>query len=87
MIETQTGAKRIRAGLPTGWKAGDKTGTGNGDGISDKYNDVAIICPPGRAPLIVSAYYNTAVSYDDMRDEFQAVLAEVGRITARWVMA
>lgn len=87
MVETQTGAKRIRAGLPEEWKAGDKTGTGMADGMLDKYNDVAIFWPPGRAPIIVAAYYETAIAYGDTRDPFQAVLAEAGRIAARWVIA
>jgi beta-lactamase class A len=87
MIETRTGAKRLRAGLPEEWKAGDKTGTGMADGMLDKYNDVAIFWPPGRAPIIVAAYYETAFAYGDTRDAFQAVLAEAGRIAARWVIA
>ena len=87
MIETRTGAKRLRAGFPPEWKAGDKTGTGMADGMLDKYNDVAIFWPPGRAPIIVAAYYETAFAYGDTRDEFQAVLAEAGRIAARWAIA
>jgi beta-lactamase class A len=87
MVETQTGAKRLRAGLPAEWKAGDKTGTGMADGMLDKYNDVAIFWPPGRAPIIVAAYFETAIAYGDTRDEFQAVLAEAGRIAARWAIA
>lgn len=52
MIATQTGARRLRAGLPASWRAGDKTGT-SGDG---HVNDVAVIWPPNRAPLVVTAY-------------------------------
>ncbi len=87
MIETQTGLKRIRAGLPVDWKAGDKTGTGLSEGVGDKYNDIALAWPPGRAPLIITAYFNTNIGYGETRDEFQAVLAEAGRIAARWVTA
>ncbi len=87
MVETRTGAKRLRAGFPPEWKAGDKTGTGMADGMLDKYNDVAIFWPPGRAPIIVAAYYETAFAYGDIRDEFQAVLAEVGRIASGWAIA
>ena len=87
MVETRTGAKRLRAGFPPEWKAGDKTGTGMADGMLDKYNDVAIFWPPARAPIIVAAYYETAIAYGDIRDEFQAVLAEVGRIASRWAIA
>jgi beta-lactamase class A len=87
MIDTQTGLKRIRAGLPVDWKVGDKTGTGLSEGVGDKYNDIAIVWPPGRAPLIVTAYFNTKIGYGETRDAFQAVLAEAGRIAARWAIA
>ncbi|OYT93181.1 MAG: class A beta-lactamase [Burkholderiales bacterium PBB3] len=88
MVATGTGAKRLRAGFPAHWRAGDKTGTGMSPGLMDKYNDIAIAWPPGKAPLIVTAYYETAKSYGGkMRDEDQAVLAEVGRIASRWSTA
>jgi len=87
MIKTQSGLKRIRAGLPVDWKAGDKTGTSLSEGGGDKYNDVAIVWPPGRAPLIVTVYFNTNIGYGKTRDEFQTVLAEAGRIAARWAIA
>ena len=38
---------------------------------------VAVIWPPGRAPIIVTAYYAEARATDDERN---AVLAEVGRL-------
>lgn len=41
MIESETGLKRIRAGLPQGWVAGDKTGT-----CGTAYNDVAFVETP-----------------------------------------
>jgi beta-lactamase class A len=82
MIETKTGSKRIRAGLPPLWRAGDKTGTGMGGNFNTKYNDVAIFWPPNRAPIVVAAYFEADGNYDDMRDQDLAVLAEVGRIAA-----
>jgi len=85
MVMTQTGARRLRAGLPSDWRAGDKTGTGAADGMPDKINDVAIVFPPGRAPLVVAAYYESPVRSNAIRDQDQAVLGEVGRITADWV--
>ncbi len=84
MEETQTGKKRIRAGLPASWRSGDKTGTAGAKGMTDKCNDVAITFPPGHAPIIIAAYYDTGRQGDGMRDEDQAVLAEVGRIAAKW---
>jgi beta-lactamase class A len=75
LVACQTGAKRLRAGFPPDWKAGDKTGSGN-NGVA---NDIAVIWPPGRAPLIVTAYFAESQIGDDQRD---SVLAEVGRIAA-----
>ena len=75
LVATSTGGKRLRAGMPAGWRVGDKTGT-TGNGMS---NDIAIAWPPGRKPLLVTAYYDAPQATDDMRN---AVLAEVGRIVA-----
>lgn len=84
MAATRTGAKRLRAGLPADWRAGDKTGTGMDVGMTDKYNDVAITWPPGRAPIVIAAYYDTQHHSDRMSDADQAVLAEVGRYATAW---
>jgi beta-lactamase class A len=84
MARTTTGTKRIRAGLPPDWRAGDKTGTGMAEGMTDKYNDIAITFPPGRGPLIITAFYDTDEHAAEMRDADQAVLAEVGRMAATW---
>jgi beta-lactamase class A len=86
MVETRTGLKRIRAGLPTDWRAGDKTGTTASDDPSqpDRYNDIAIAWPPSKPPIIVTCYYESPVKSENMRDEDQAVLAQVGRIAAAW---
>lgn len=70
-----TGVDQLRASLGADWRAGDKTGSG-GHGET---NDVAIIWPPERAPLLVTAYY--AGSTAPVADR-RAVLADVGRIVA-----
>jgi beta-lactamase class A len=83
MIDTQTGAKRIRAGLPKDWKAGDKTGTGAGHkDIGNKTNDIAIIWPPGRPPALIAAFLETPYHGDDIRDEDQRVLGEASILVA-----
>jgi beta-lactamase class A len=82
MVATKTGLKRLRAGVPADWRAGDKTGTGLADGMTDKVNDIAIFWPPGRAPVIVTAYLDSAHASQETRPEDQAVLAAVGRIVA-----
>lgn len=70
-----TGTDQLRAGLAAGWTAGDKSGSGR----RGETNDVAIIWPPRRKPLLVTAYY--AGSTAPVADR-HAVLAEVGRIAA-----
>ncbi len=83
MIDTRTGARRLRAGLPPDWRAGDKTGSSwNETVMVDKINDVAIIWPPRRAPLIVTAYLDGAAATKAIRPEDEAILAEVGRLAA-----
>ena len=52
LLANTTGGTRIQAGLPTGWRVGDKTGTGT----SGEANDIAVTWPPGRQPLIISVY-------------------------------
>lgn len=82
MVTTETGLKRLRAGLPATWRAGDKTGTAMAKDMTDKYNDLAVVFPPGRAPLVIAAYYDTDEHSADIRDADQAVLADVGRLVA-----
>jgi beta-lactamase class A len=77
LVANKTGDKRLRAGVPGGWRVGDKTGTGENNAT----NDVAVLWPPeGRAPIVVAAYY--AESRGASADERNAVLAEVGRLAA-----
>lgn len=48
-----TGANRVRAGLPAGWRAGDKTGSGARGAV----NDVAIAWPTdGPGPILFASY-------------------------------
>lgn len=74
LLASKTGARRLRAGIPADWRVGDKTGTGN----NGTANDVAIAFPPGRAPILITAYYteSTAIS-DDARNK---VIEEAGRL-------
>ena len=45
-----TGDKLIRAGVPTDWEVGDKSGAGS----YGTRNDIAIVWPPNRAPIIIA---------------------------------
>mgnify|MGYP001545120034 CR=1 FL=1 len=76
LLGCKTAAARIPAGLPAGWRSGNKTGSGQ----NGTANDVAIIWPSGRSPIFVAAYYTGSAAPDAERD---AVLAEVGRIVAK----
>jgi beta-lactamase class A len=73
LVANKTGDQRLRAGMPEGWRVGDKTGTG-GHGAT---NDIAVVWPPGRAAILVAAYYAESEASDAQRS---AVLADVGRI-------
>ena len=80
MSQTKTGRDLLRAGFPSSWQAGDKTGLGgqhNATGDSDTRNDVAIAWPPGRSPVIVCAYLTESRVNAAQRDG--ALAAEIGR--------
>jgi beta-lactamase class A len=78
LIGNKTGDRRLRAGLPGGWRIGDKTGSGNGT-----TNDVGIIWPPGREPVLASLYLTGVSSDGEARN---AALAAAARaITATLV--
>ncbi|THF76959.1 class A beta-lactamase [Cohnella fermenti] len=59
-----TGDNLIRAGVPEGWKVGDKTGAG---GYGTR-NDIAVVWPPNRDPIVIailSSRNTQNAAYDD----------------------
>jgi len=68
--------ERLRAGIPESWRAGGKTGTCNRGAC----NDVAVLWPPGRAPIVVAAYLSDS---DASLPELTAAQAAIGRIVAQ----
>ncbi len=72
MVDCRTGLDRLRAGLPPDWRAGDKTGTGDNGAV----NDVAIIRPPGRPPILVAAFLSGS---SKPVGELSAAHAKIGR--------
>ncbi|WDA42743.1 class A beta-lactamase [Erythrobacter sp. BLCC-B19] len=81
MVETQTGLKRVRAGLPEGWVAGDKTGTSGLVGTDYNYIDIGFAeGPKGEGPITFACYFRARQSVDEMLDSGQATLARIGRI-------
>ena len=75
LIANKTGDARLRAGLPSGWRVGDKTGSGE----RGTTNDIGIIWPPERAPVVVAVYLTETSKPDQQRN---ATLAAVGRAIA-----
>jgi len=73
MQASRTGLSRLRAGVPAGWRAIDKTGTGNRGAA----NDVALVFPPdGRSPWVVVALQSDSTASND---DLSAVLADAMR--------
>ncbi|WP_236002488.1 class A beta-lactamase [Paraburkholderia elongata] len=77
MIASKPGLNRLRAALPPDWKAGDRPGTS----VEEETNDYAIVRPPGRAPLLIAAYYDAPALGMPARE---AVLREVGAVFVKW---
>lgn len=76
MVRSTTGRERLRAGFPSEWRVGDKTGTGpNG-----AHNDVAFALRPGRPPVVIACYISGGDAQAEVRN---AIHAEVGSIVAR----
>ena len=79
LVESTTGLERIRAGLPTDWIVGDKTGTCGGPRAA--YNDLAFILPKGSK----GHGYVLAVYLDDPKPEVvdaNAAIASIARAVA-----
>ncbi len=73
LVANTTGDTRLRAGLPKGWKVGDKTGTGGHGSV----NDNAIVWPvrarPG--PLFIASFVNGGTAPSDALYKAHADLA------------
>ncbi|HEX4766393.1 MAG TPA: class A beta-lactamase [Lichenihabitans sp.] len=70
-----TGGTRLRAGLPKDWQVGDKTGTGD----QGTANDVAVIWPPDRKPILITVYLTGATVSAAAQS---AAIAAVGKAVA-----
>jgi beta-lactamase class A len=75
LLHNETGGLMIRAGVPKTWSVGDKTGRcANG-----ATNDIAIMRPPGRAPILLAIYL---VESKAPANDREAAIAEVAKIVA-----
>lgn len=68
MLRNTTGDTRIRAAVPAGWQVADKTGTGD----YGSANDIAVIYPPGRAPIVLAIYTRQRAKNADARSDIIA---------------
>lgn len=68
-----TGAHRIRAGIPTDWQVGDKTGSGD----YGTTNDAAVLWPLTQAPISLVVYYTQSEAAAKWNDN---VIASAARI-------
>ncbi len=73
LASDKVGDKRLRAGLPLSWAIGDKTGSGD----HGTANTIAILRPPGRAPLLAAVYYSGSDAPMDARNEVHKQVAGV----------
>lgn len=75
LLANKTGDAKIRAGLPTGWRVGDKTGSG----ANGSMNDVAVIWPPMRPPVLLAIYITGTQASTEARN---AAMADIARAVA-----
>lgn len=73
LIETPTGAGRIKAGVPSGYRVGHKTGTGG----RNTHNDIGIIRPPSGSSILMAVYFTGA--RDASPERLDAIVAEAAR--------
>jgi beta-lactamase class A len=73
LAATSTGLSRLRAGFPTTFRAGDKTGTGENGAV----NDLAIAWPPAKKPILVAAY---TMGSGASTEQLSAALASAAKI-------
>ena len=71
----KTGGLMIRAGVPQTWSVGDKTGRG----ANGATNDIAIMRPPNRPPILLAIY---SVGSTATANDRAAAIAEVAKMVA-----
>lgn len=71
-VGNRTGDARLRAGVPSDWRVADKTGTGE----RGSANDIGVLWPQERAPILVTVYLTETRAPARARD---AAIADVAR--------
>jgi beta-lactamase class A len=73
-----TGDMRIKAGIPKDWVTGDKTGGGD----YGTANDIAVLWPPKRPPIILCIFTTRHAQKAEARND---IIAAASKIAADWV--
>jgi beta-lactamase class A len=73
LLGNTTGATRIRAGVPADWPVADKTGAG----AYGTVNDIAVLWPPGKAPIVLAVYLTQPGKDDKLRAEIHGEVAKI----------
>jgi len=71
--------RRLRVGLPPTWRIANKPGTWTGGATDSATNDIGVIWPPHRGPIVVAAYLGNSPAPVAAQE---AVLADVARLLA-----
>ncbi|MDH2238344.1 class A beta-lactamase [Pigmentiphaga sp. GD03639] len=80
LVGNTTGDKRLRAGIPAGWRIGEKTGTYSKVGA----NDIGLAWPPARPAILMSVYVASTRAPDEVKEQVIAKVAELaGRLYGR----
>ena len=81
MVATETGLDRVRAGLPEGWVAGDKTGTSGLIGSEGNWIDIGFAeGPKGEAPITFAAYFRARGPAETMQARADLALSRIGKV-------
>jgi len=75
LVGNKVGSATLRAGLPEGWRIADKTGAG----ANGSRNNIAVIWPEGRKPVVIAIYITQTAASFDARNQ---AIAEIGRALA-----
>ncbi|MBG6206570.1 beta-lactamase class A [Labrenzia sp. EL_126] len=68
----KVGNSTLRAGLPEGWRIADKTGAG----ANGSRNNIAVIWPEGRKPLVIAIYITQTTAAFEARNKAIASIAQ-----------
>lgn len=75
LMGNKVGDATLRAGLPDGWRVADKTGAG----ANGSRNNIAVIWPEGRAPVVIAIYITQTTAPIAARNK---AIAELGAALA-----